>query len=253
MPKRAAIQGWLGQADTQGRKAGQAMKHRNSHLLVGYWSRLRQGRAVPDQTDIDPRAIKRALPYIFILEASDPARPLYRLAGTSHCDRYGHELKGSSFLAHWEAQSRNALTAVLQQSMMAQQPVCIASLAGGEDSGLFEVETVIAPLTFGGREATRFVGISHLLGDHAALFGKAITFERLVSSTLVHEAGEPPFVDLPPPPPPAVTRSFWKAPHLRLVVNRDKTAVARKDVDPTIQRLMEALEIAPLPSSRAVS
>jgi len=32
------------------------MKHKNSHLLVGYWSRLRKGRAVPEQTDIDPRA-----------------------------------------------------------------------------------------------------------------------------------------------------------------------------------------------------
>ena len=37
------------------------MKHKNSHLLVGYWSRLRKGREVPDQTDIDPRAIKRLL------------------------------------------------------------------------------------------------------------------------------------------------------------------------------------------------
>ena len=43
------------------------MKHRNSHLLVGYWSRLRKGRDLPDQTDIDPRAIKRMLSYVFIL------------------------------------------------------------------------------------------------------------------------------------------------------------------------------------------
>ena len=44
------------------------MKHKNSHLLVGYWSRLRSGREVPDQTDIDPRAIKRLLSYTFILD-----------------------------------------------------------------------------------------------------------------------------------------------------------------------------------------
>ena len=44
------------------------MKHKNSHLLVGYWSRLRKGREVPDQTDIDPRAIKRLLSYTFILD-----------------------------------------------------------------------------------------------------------------------------------------------------------------------------------------
>src|ERR1700748_175664 len=55
---------WMGLGD---------MKHRNSHLLVGYWSRLRKGRAVPDQTDIDPRSIKRMLSHVFILEASNAA------------------------------------------------------------------------------------------------------------------------------------------------------------------------------------
>ena len=67
------------------------MKHKNSHLLVGYWSRLRKGRDVPDQTDIDPRAIKRMLPYVFILDAENPSRPIYRLAGTSLCERFGFE------------------------------------------------------------------------------------------------------------------------------------------------------------------
>src|ERR1700743_2702092 len=86
------------------------MKHKNSHLLVGYWSRLRKGRDVPDQTDIDPRAIKRMLSFVFILDASEPSRPMYRLAGTSLCDRFGMELKGSNFLSHWDAQSRIALT-----------------------------------------------------------------------------------------------------------------------------------------------
>ena len=73
------------------------MKHRNSHLLIGYWSRLRAGRDVPDQTDIDPRAIKRMLSQIFILDARDPARPFYRLAGTKLCERFGLELRGTSF------------------------------------------------------------------------------------------------------------------------------------------------------------
>src|SRR5439155_23775573 len=60
-----------------------AMKHKNSHLLVGYWSRLRKTRAVPMQSEIDPRAIKRLLSYVFILDCQSPARPVYRLAGTA--------------------------------------------------------------------------------------------------------------------------------------------------------------------------
>ena len=41
-----------------------AMKHKNSHLLVGYWSRLRNGRDVPDQTDIDPAPSSACFLYI---------------------------------------------------------------------------------------------------------------------------------------------------------------------------------------------
>src|SRR4029077_9168850 len=84
--------------------AARDMKHKNSHLLVGYWSRLRRGRDVPDQTDIDPRQLKRMLSSVFILDAENPARPIYRLAGTGLCERFGFELKGTGFLAHWEAQ-----------------------------------------------------------------------------------------------------------------------------------------------------
>ncbi|HEY0283062.1 MAG TPA: PAS domain-containing protein, partial [Rhizomicrobium sp.] len=104
------------------------MKHKNSHLLVGYWSRIRKGREVPDQTDIDPRAIKRMLPYVFILDAEDPSRPVYRLAGTALCERFGFELKGTGFLAHWEAKSGSALASLLRQALRLKQPVCLSSI-----------------------------------------------------------------------------------------------------------------------------
>ena len=97
------------------------MKHRNSHLLVGYWDRLRKGRDVPDQTDIDPRAIKRLLSYTFILDCALPSRPVYRLAGTALCERFGFELKGTGFLAHWESRSSLALAPLLNQALTVTQ------------------------------------------------------------------------------------------------------------------------------------
>src|ERR1700756_3731848 len=110
-------------------KVNWAMKHKNSPLLVGYWSRLRKGREVPDQTDIDPRAIKRLLSYTFILDYENPARPAYRLAGTALCERFGFELKGTGFLAHWESQSGLALGPLLRQALKSRQPVCLSSIA----------------------------------------------------------------------------------------------------------------------------
>ena len=110
------------------------MKHKNSHLLVGYWSRLRNGRDVPDQTDIDPRQIKRLLSYTFILDCENPSRPVYRLAGTALCERFGFELKGTGFLAHWESQSGLSLASLLHQSLKLRQPICLSSIAATADN-----------------------------------------------------------------------------------------------------------------------
>ncbi|HEY1836148.1 MAG TPA: PAS domain-containing protein [Rhizomicrobium sp.] len=207
------------------------MKHRNSHLMVGYWSRLRKGRDVPDQTDIDPRQIKRMLASIFILEAADPARPVYRLAGTNLCDRFGFELKGTSFLSHWEAQSRTGLVASLRQSLSSRQPICISSIASTAEHGMAELETILAPVSFGDTGPIRFLGITQVLSDPMPLAGKPIAFERLVSCQMIREDEPLSTYNAPPPPMPPLEpiRSHPRAPHLRLVVSRDKPTIVHRD------------------------
>jgi hypothetical protein len=234
------------------------MKHRNSHLLVGYWSRLRRGREVPDQCDIDPRAIKRMLSFVFILDATDPERPHYRLAGTSLCDRYGFELKGTGFLAHWEAGSRAALGQLFKQALALKQPVTMSSFGTTPDGALVEMETVLAPITFGNDKPTRFVGMMQVLSDPSPLAGRPIAFQRLVASQFVREdeplstyAPPPP----PPPPPPALRslRSHPKAPHLRLVVSREKPMPLNFDMDEAMQNLIRKLDIVAQPLMKVVS
>jgi hypothetical protein len=201
------------------------MKHKNSHLLVGYWSRLRKGRAVPDQTDIDPRAIKRMLSQVFILDVENPQRPIYRLAGTGLCQRFGFELKGTGFLAHWEPQSSLALASLLRQALKLRQPVCLTSIGASADCGMVEIETVLCPVSFNGEEPTRFIGLIQILSDQTQLGGKPIAFQRLAASQLVREDDPlPSFDNLPPPPPPGPPslRHHPRAPHLRLVVSQSR-------------------------------
>jgi hypothetical protein len=233
------------------------MKHRNSHLLVGYWSRLRKGRAVPDQTDIDPRAIKRMLSYVFILDASDITHPTYRLAGTSLCDRFGCELKGMNFLSRWEGQSRSALIALLRQSLATHQPVSLSSIAATADCGMVELETTLAPVSFGESHPTRFFGIVQVLSDPAMLGGRPIAFERLVGSQLVNESEPLAVHELPPPPPPpppawpqSGLRGHPRAPHLRLVVSRPEVPAVHCDMDVTMLKLIQMLEIVTNPKPK---
>jgi hypothetical protein len=218
------------------------MKHKNSHLLVGYWSRIRNGRDVPDQTDIDPRAIKRLLPYVFILDAENPARPIYRLAGTAMCERFGFELKGTGFLAHWEAQSGMALGSLLQQALWLKQPVCLTSIGATADCGMVELETILLPIKFGESGPTRFMGMIQILSDITQLHGRPIAFQRLAASQIIREDdprtiqnSNPP----PPPPPPPVYRSHPRAPHLRLVVSHDRPASVNFEAEDMLERMFE--------------
>ena len=221
------------------------MKHRNSHLLIGYWSRLRAGRDVPDQCDIDPRAIKRMLSQVFILDARDPARPHYRLAGTTLCDRFGLELRGTSFYAHWEAQARDRLVLLLRQSLQMKQPIWLSAIGTTSHCAMMEMETVLAPLTFGTGAPQRFLGIAHFLGDTAQLGGRAIAYERLIDSRIVceHEPTDRPH-DPPGPSSFGANRS-GKVPHLRLVVSRDGPAPLQSRMDGQMRNLVAALEIFP--------
>lgn len=194
------------------------MKHRNSHFAVGYWSRIRNGRDTPDQADIDPRALKRLLPFVFLLDARD-GMFTYRLAGTTLCERYGGELRGRDYLHPWDADSRKHLSELLTRSLKARLPLCLTSVGATNDCRVIEIETVLMPVTFGADHPERFLGVAQVLTDVSPLAGKPINFERLVGSKLIYE--DEPFTHTPRPPSPHdIGRPHAKAPHLRLVSSR---------------------------------
>jgi len=217
------------------------MKHRNSHLLVGYWNRTRRGRNAPDQSDIDPRAIKRMLSQVFILEARDTAHPTYRLAGTNLCDQFGQELRGTNFLSLWEARARDTLALLLGQSLASNLPLCLSAIGETARCGMVEMETVLAPLTFRSGASLRFLGITQFLADASQLDG-AIVLQRLTGSKMIRE-GEPVQTDVEPPAPPPFEsgRRSGRLPHLRLVVSRD-TPTLHRDMDQTMLSVIESFD-----------
>ncbi len=121
--------------------------------------------------------------------------------------------------------------------------MCISSIGSTADCTMVEIETILAPLSFGGDGPTRFLGMVQLLGDSGAFAGKPIAFQRLVGSKLIQE--DEPAATLPPPPPPPgdFALSHPKAPHLRLVVSRDRAATIHYEMDEKMQQLISALEI----------
>jgi hypothetical protein len=212
------------------------MKHRHNHFAVGYWSRIRGAHPVPDQADIDPKALKRILSHVFLLDMRGPfaANAPYRLAGTALCERMGGELRGKSFLAHWDEGSRRALSVLLRQSLRLAAPVCLTSIGSSADCRMIEIETVLMPITYNGNEPERLLGVTQVLGDAYALDGRTIAFERLVSSTMLHKNDGSVTRDAPPGfgDGHGGEQQATRTPHLRLVVSRgDLSDPLRFDAD----------------------
>lgn len=82
--------------------------------LRGYWEGLRQGRAIPARGDVDPRGIRRALDYAFILERIAPGAARFRLAGRHLIDLMGMEVRGMPLCAFLNTSSRGRLSDVLE-------------------------------------------------------------------------------------------------------------------------------------------
>jgi hypothetical protein len=205
------------------------MKHRNSHFAVGYWNRIRGGHAVPDQADIDPKALKRLLPYVFLLDVRRDGSFTYRLAGTALCERFGGELRDKNFLAHWDRESRAHIATHLRQALHTRTPVCFTSIGATEDCVMVELETVLMPISFGGQEPARFLAVANALGDLYALAGRPIAFERLVATKYVPEGDAEPVV--PPSTGTPVRTGHPRAPHLQLVSSREEPSVPRRRME----------------------
>ncbi|MCI4663830.1 MAG: PAS domain-containing protein [Neomegalonema sp.] len=140
------------------------MKHDNAKGLFNYWEELRQGRAAPYRSELDPRAISSLLETTFILEHTPEATPRFRLAGTKLCDQFGMELRGMSALAFWTGESRTRMRDLLRR--VVTEPcvghvICTVETRSGY---LYEAEFVYLPLRSDLGEMTRILGCAHYMG-----------------------------------------------------------------------------------------
>ncbi len=89
--------------------------------LRAYWESLRKGRAIPDRADVEPRGIRSALDYAFILERIAPGAARFRLAGRHLVDLMGMEVRGMPLCSLLNPPSRGRLSDVIESVFKAPQ------------------------------------------------------------------------------------------------------------------------------------
>jgi len=134
------------------------MKQASSRELFGYWVARRGTRVAPERGEIEPSAIRKALGDVFILEFDRAAGHPFRLGGTRVCALFGRELKNERFIDLWDAESRAALSDLID-AIADETTGVVASAQGRTAEGWTQdLELVLLPLAHRGDTHQRMIG-----------------------------------------------------------------------------------------------
>jgi hypothetical protein len=125
-----------------------------------YWTALRDGRDVPDRSDIDPRGLENVLPYTFVLERIAPGIARFRVAGQHLQQLANLEVRGMPISAFMTAASRGGfqttLETVFEKPAVAELSL---SLQGTGGRGQSEARMILLPLRSDQGDITRALGV----------------------------------------------------------------------------------------------
>lgn len=183
------------------------MKTGGSIQLFQYWNRLRNGRAAPKRTEIEPADIKSLLADTFILEKDARGEAVFRLAGTRLCAVYGRELKGFSFPSLWMPKDQQMVGRLAHSAFLAKSVVVIAFDGLSRNRRINAFELLLLPLD-GGSENPRSLGAVTALERPFWLGADPIAENHISSLRVVDPDREPMFLkNRPAVPVPSLAPS----------------------------------------------
>ncbi len=98
--------------------------------LENYWKALEASKRLPTRTQIDPRAIDRALPYSMILEEVYPGVVRIRVAGQRVAERFEFDLRGMTLASLFDPTAAAELKKLARDAF--ERPSLVsAPLVGG--------------------------------------------------------------------------------------------------------------------------
>ncbi len=133
------------------------MRHEGTVSLFQYWNRLRDRRAAPRRTEIEPADIKKMLADTFILETDARREAVFRLAGTRLCALFGRELKGFAFNSLWALKDQRVVARLIHDALHRDSVVVITVDAVTRTDRHTSLELIALPLE-GGGDSPRALG-----------------------------------------------------------------------------------------------
>ncbi|MCG6903054.1 MAG: PAS domain-containing protein [Rhodobacter sp.] len=200
-----------------------------------YWEGLRNGRLMPDRSEVDPRGMENALEFAFMLECVAPGVARVRIAGMHLNDLLGMEVRGMPLTALFEPAARERVAEVLARITNTPHVADLRLSSGrGVGRALLTAQMYLAPLSNQGQDTGRMLGCLQSdgrIGRTPRRFGlDQVQMRRIVSSSgKATGPGDTPAPHAARPELAENAATFGPAPepparHLRLVKGKGETA-----------------------------
>lgn len=127
--------------------------------VEAYWELLRDGRLVPDRSEVDPRGFPGALAQSFLLERIAPGLARIRVTGRHLCDLMGIDMQGLPLTSLFLPEARPTIIEILS-AVFEEPAVARARLTspGGIGRRALDARLLVLPLRDDQGDVTRAVG-----------------------------------------------------------------------------------------------
>ena len=150
-----------------GQKGASQSAARGHQEVFAYWSSLRSGGQLPSRAQIDPRALKRLLPTVSLIDVTAEATATVyrqRLAGTGLYNIYGREITGCTLEEIYSAEDagywREQFDKVVREARPSVGCQTIAARPGHSCSLLW----IRLPLASDGKNVDMILGYDTVIG-----------------------------------------------------------------------------------------
>jgi hypothetical protein len=195
------------------------MRNAKTKQVSDYWLDLRGNKNVPARADINPKALRQVLPFIFLADIMSPDVTAFRLAGTGLCERYGRELRDHNLQTMWRPADRVAIRGLIVNAVKQTTPGLATFRAETIDRRSVACEMLLLPLLDQKNNITKLLGCTFATESTTHLGNRALVYQRLETTKLILSDGTyDADVTAPDQTQEAAIREKG---HLRLVVSQD--------------------------------
>jgi hypothetical protein len=120
------------------------MKHPSNRQFFAYWDEKRGEGPAPDRSDFKPEGFRQLLGDIFVLACDEADRYPFRVAGTRLSALLGRDLKGQSFPALFDAESRREIEDIIAAATEDMLPA-VGGITATSKEGVMHLELLLLP------------------------------------------------------------------------------------------------------------